>query len=646
MFRGVDINFLEWSPKDSKYKGGFRKPILEFTCLQEKMKTLNQTEYDVPDQVANIEQISLGSSELKEVVIKTKRDIQREAKFEAEASLNVPSSDDTPFSAAGAKGASMTFRKQKKIDTKTFKHRVHAKIFTHNVYVSPKLSTYAKIDINMTLFEKYIRNPKPYMDFIKNYGTHYITFGRLGGNLIMEHEISSELKNSMDMYEIQAYARGSFQETAGKSFGGSADWKLNKSTQNKNVEFEKNSVFTLKYYGGDSKLPTNSDEIDMWAPKVVENPWLLFGKLSPIPELIEDRLVRKSLEKAIEDYNRNRYLDGSHYFVKGEKCSDLLEKIDAMRKIDNPLKKDVRNLVSEIDGCMEKKLSDWIPYTAEDDCDTFFKMVPEIRVKWSESKKNCEKHGGKLVTPHDREENIFIQQKITNRTYYLGIVNENKIWKYVENCDGRRYCPKEPLKWSSWKNSTGPDQAVESVYAEKNSHEWIGTTDVSFRAEVTVCEKREQKINVFIETAHTTNAGTDGDVFLMIKDIFGRDSEWMELDTPGHDDFERNQIDEFKLTIKGLGEAFIIGVRIKNENHYYGWKSKKIRIQHPPYLTEIVFWLDGDFWWDSGDERFFLRQIHCQDTQPCWDKFKTALGDHCWSGAYHCDEERRNFGVN
>jgi hypothetical protein len=85
---------------------------------------------------------------------------------------------------------------------------------------------------------------------------------------------------------------------------------------------------------------------------------------------------------------------------------------------------------------------------------------------------------------------------------------------------------------------------------------------------------------VCTETADWTNAGTDGDVHVMLYGTHGI-TKWLELDS-SNDDFERGHEDCFTFTFPHLGTIYQVGVkidcdecwalnRITTDGRSYGW---------------------------------------------------------------------------
>lgn len=351
MFRGIDINNVEFMPRDSKTNAGFKRPILEFTCLQGKKKTLEETEYDVPDQVVNIEQLAIGGSETTETFSSTKKAWKETYSASVSVSVDVPESAKGVSGSASAGVEHGTSKEKIEFESKSI-YKCDATTLTNNVYLSPRLSRYAKIEINMTLRDKYIRNPKPYIDFINSYGTHYMTYGRLGGSIVMEQIISTSSLTESSSSEIKGYAKAAFNnKTAG--FGGSVDISAGSGEGDLNEDFDENTLFSMKYYGGITKL-TTPEEAAGWTESVKLNPWLLYGRLKPISELIEDRLVKMSMEKALEEYNSSNFLKGMRNFLEGEDCSEVMKKLQKMEVSKNNLKSELIRLNEEVDDCLKK----------------------------------------------------------------------------------------------------------------------------------------------------------------------------------------------------------------------------------------------------------------------------------------------------
>jgi hypothetical protein len=108
--------------------------------------------------------------------------------------------------------------------------------------------------------------------------------------------------------------------------------------------------------------------------------------------------------------------------------------------------------------------------------------------------------------------------------------------------------------------------------------------------------------DLFVEltTANANNAGTDDTVWLDIGD------RTFELDTPNHDDRERDHVEGYALNYTGVNKAQVkrVGIRKSADGSYGGWRLNRVRLWVRGELicdqSSINQWLEDEYlWWAS-----------------------------------------------
>lgn len=105
---------------------------------------------------------------------------------------------------------------------------------------------------------------------------------------------------------------------------------------------------------------------------------------------------------------------------------------------------------------------------------------------------------------------------------------------------------------------------------------------------------------VDLTTANVKNAGTDDTVWLDIGD------RTFELDTPNHDDRERDHVEGYALNYTGVNKAQVkrVGIRKSSDGSYGGWRLYRVRLWVRGELicdqSSINQWLEDEYlWWAS-----------------------------------------------
>ena len=200
--------------------------------------------------------------------------------------------------------------------------------------------------------------PKPYLDFIHQFGTHFISSAKFGGYIDLVFSISEKTSESTTKHkgkiggEIEAEAniplkdipleKTSFfgiiieflKQYVAKdlelnangsrklSFGGSSIKKMTESMSDLGLK--------LNYHGGQASL-FDLENIENWEKSVPANPWLFAASLVPIYKLVNDSQKKSSMEKAMNSYLSQPYIDqlwgkvrnASNKYLFAEEVGDL-----------------------------------------------------------------------------------------------------------------------------------------------------------------------------------------------------------------------------------------------------------------------------------------------------------------------------------
>ena len=132
-------------------------------------------------------------------------------------------------------------------------------------------------------------------------------------------------------------------------------------------EFQKKTLKTIRFYGGDTNLLSH-EGLRKWQPTVAANPWLFGGKLSPLTELFGDvtdakikameRAVTVHLDKAgLRAAKRSLYAKVAAMACEASAVANLrqlLGECDRLLGLVSPNHQEVAQHIEEI----EKRLSD------------------------------------------------------------------------------------------------------------------------------------------------------------------------------------------------------------------------------------------------------------------------------------------------
>lgn len=120
-----------------------------------------------------------------------------------------------------------------------------------------------------------------------------------------------------------------------------------------------------------------------------------------------------------------------------------------------------------------------------------------------------------------------------------------------------------------------------NTVAESNEANNQASRSITIRPEPTATPvPPSNKFTITIRTGDRNFAGTDANVFVTLFGTRG-DSREFELDTPGRDDFERNQTDIFNVqTSANIGDIVRIRLRHDNSGFAAGWFVDWVRVRN------------------------------------------------------------------
>lgn len=293
MLKGVDVTEIDMLPNDLQANDlfGYRQPVLEYTCNENASVFIEGTRYQRPDQIWHIENNPAGEI-VSEVMIET--DTQE-----------IISNFNAGLDASGSyQGISLGFSASLK---KTIKDRLHKSYIATEtgafksattVFLLPnwglQIHREAQLDINRTLIDKHSK--ADYMQFIRKFGTHFFSMGKMGGYLKYITRLKSKKHATLKDMKVKLGTSVGFMDAVGFSFATTAQ------------ETEMNSIFTrewkrsIKFYGGNTKLINEKVGISEWQSTVSKNPWLISGDLTPIYEIIKDKTTRSIMKNYVDQY--------------------------------------------------------------------------------------------------------------------------------------------------------------------------------------------------------------------------------------------------------------------------------------------------------------------------------------------------------
>ncbi|XP_059142063.1 perivitellin-2 67 kDa subunit-like [Physella acuta] len=300
IFRGVDITTLDLAPIDFQGNSGFKNPVLNFSCNSGRnWRSPAGTVYQLPDQIWHMTSVPGGWLTADVNIYKTYNEVRRSMSSDVggEGSL-------FKFSFS----ASQNYKKLQNTITNSSKYICDVSSFESatRVDVNPswalELDRFAQIYIDRMLTGTFASNPIAYNRFINEFGTHYFSSANFGGFIWMLFETNTDYFYSQTEREIQRNAKASFLKIISLR-GGTVT-----GSTTVDQRFESSTTQTVKYYGGDTNLLTQSG-FQRWQPSVDLDPWLFSGQLKPISDLISDETKRTSMETAVRNYVLRSYLN-------------------------------------------------------------------------------------------------------------------------------------------------------------------------------------------------------------------------------------------------------------------------------------------------------------------------------------------------
>ncbi|KAK7473490.1 hypothetical protein BaRGS_00035277, partial [Batillaria attramentaria] len=182
---------------------------------------------------------------------------------------------------------------------------VHASFSSRRVDFVPKtelrFGARAQTAVN-ALPWSYTSNPGAYEEFIRQFGTHYITWGKFGGIMMMYLETSTSYIEKKNIETVSAQASATFGQVLTVKGGTSH------STTEIDSSFTSATNSLIRYYGGTANLMAEKG-LSAWQPTISAQPWLFSTKLVRLSELVRDANKKAALDQAISDYLMRVYLN-------------------------------------------------------------------------------------------------------------------------------------------------------------------------------------------------------------------------------------------------------------------------------------------------------------------------------------------------
>ncbi|CAG0884115.1 unnamed protein product [Darwinula stevensoni] len=297
MIRGVDVTKLDLFPLDFSKDDGFRKPIVDFTCDKGATVSINEKNYDIPEQVSSVTRIPGGSVLSGVQIFKSHRDVKRSMAVEAGAELTLETFGFSSSSSYQHMQNTIMNTSRYIEEVSSFDSAVQADL---SLEEELNLGKSAKSFVDKLLPANFTDDPGPYEKFIATFGTHYFQNGKFGGVIKLIMETKSEYFDQKTDEQIKAEAQTSYSDLTIKIGYKDSIVKIDK-------KFEEMTTKHARYYGGNTNLLA-SDGMQIWQPTVLSDPWLFSGKLSPISNLIREERKRTSMEQAVTNHVLHAYL--------------------------------------------------------------------------------------------------------------------------------------------------------------------------------------------------------------------------------------------------------------------------------------------------------------------------------------------------
>ncbi|KAK7475350.1 hypothetical protein BaRGS_00033426, partial [Batillaria attramentaria] len=281
--RGVDVTKLDLIPINPVQSGG---------------GFMSQVTYALPDNVWSTNSIPSGSLAASTHVLMTSNEVRKS--FSVNAGVDVTTAK-FGFSSSFSYSRTQTtlLKNERKVST------VSAAFSSRRVDLVPGnelvLDQRAQAAIN-ALPARLADGRAAYENFLRQYGTHYISEARFGGimNVYMETESQYLEKTNAEAVSVQASATfGSILTVKGG---------YSSSTTNIDSRFTSATTNTIRYYGGSANL-LDQNGLSAWMPTIQGDPWLYSTKLNRISDLVRDATKRQALSDAIDDYVMRSYVN-------------------------------------------------------------------------------------------------------------------------------------------------------------------------------------------------------------------------------------------------------------------------------------------------------------------------------------------------
>lgn len=285
---GVDAASSDsfWSHKSS-----VKQPIFELTCENGRVWKSPYTDdtYDLPDQIGGQPQAKLSiETSGSATVIKSEKELSKT--FDLGGGFSFAGVETQLLQGLEAQ-ASFNHEAQQSLKSDKYVAMKSRNAFFYTLTLSPPstltitdtLLDYLK-DLPDTLDEDGAY--RKYNDFVKYFGTHYVSSGTLGGMYLYTTEVEKEWADSTSSSEVDGSIDVGFNAWGGNAEGGHSSSET-KSESSHMTDTKR------KFIGG-----TSSDhDVDKWEETVPEAPVLLTATLEPLHRLVRGLDIGISSEK-------------------------------------------------------------------------------------------------------------------------------------------------------------------------------------------------------------------------------------------------------------------------------------------------------------------------------------------------------------
>ena len=289
MATGVDITKLELFNIESNQPGGFKGPIIDFSCEEGKMWTnsYNSRTYQVPDEIWKIDNVPGESINRVATVFRSYEEIKQYL-------LELTGLEEKNGMFSLSKSFS-ELTKEVELDSKMIVD-VTSHLFNTEIMMEPHQTIPLGFHVESflaTLADDYEDEPEGYEEFIETFGTHYYSSATVGPFIRNQFSVSEK-------YYLEHNEANIKQESL-NWFTNWYDSHANKKTAKLNIDknFEASTVSRAEIYGGQSEIFEDKG-VDGWLETAVDVPTIFKGKLTPISNLIDDPRIKASMERAVQ----------------------------------------------------------------------------------------------------------------------------------------------------------------------------------------------------------------------------------------------------------------------------------------------------------------------------------------------------------